>query len=148
MNITPTHTALAPSSPLPHLSKPDVAAQLKQQEISQGPAATQAESPLKAIKASQEAQASKGSKPEDKTETETDDTESLKTAVDQIEKFIASTNKELKFVLDDEQAKGKLVVKIIDRETDKVIRQIPSEEALRIAKTLDQLKGLLLYNKA
>lgn len=40
------------------------------------------------------------------------------------------------------------VVKVIDSETDQVIRQIPSEDALRIAKAIDDFKGLLLQDKA
>jgi hypothetical protein len=36
---------------------------------------------------------------------------------------------------------GQLVVKIIDRSTKEVIRQMPSEEMLAIAKTLDSIKG-------
>jgi hypothetical protein len=39
---------------------------------------------------------------------------------------------------------GQLVVKIIDRTTKEVIRQMPSEEMLAIAKTLDSIKGLFV----
>jgi flagellar protein FlaG len=40
------------------------------------------------------------------------------------------------------------VVKIVDRNTQEVIRQIPSEEMLEIAKALDRLQGLLIRQKA
>ncbi len=38
-----------------------------------------------------------------------------------------------------------LVVKIVDRKTDEVIRQIPAEELLGLAKRLDDLRGNLLH---
>ena len=40
------------------------------------------------------------------------------------------------------------VVKVVDQETQKVIRQIPSEDAIRIAKAIGDFKGLLLKDKA
>ena len=40
------------------------------------------------------------------------------------------------------------VVKVVDQETQKVIRQIPSEDAIRIAKAIDDFRGLLLKDKA
>lgn len=36
------------------------------------------------------------------------------------------------------------VVQVVDRETKEVIRQIPSEEAIRIAKAIDTFRGLLI----
>jgi Uncharacterized flagellar protein FlaG len=43
---------------------------------------------------------------------------------------------------------GQLVVKIIDRSTKEVIRQMPSEEMMAIAKTLDSIKGLFVTQTA
>jgi len=43
---------------------------------------------------------------------------------------------------------GQLVVKIIDRTTQEVIRQMPSEEMLAIAKALDSIKGLFVQQTA
>jgi len=40
------------------------------------------------------------------------------------------------------------VVKVVDQDTNKVIRQIPSEDAIRIAKAIGDFKGLLLKDKA
>ncbi len=42
---------------------------------------------------------------------------------------------------------GRTVVKITDRETGETIRQIPSEELLEIAKSLDKLQGMLVQQK-
>ena len=43
---------------------------------------------------------------------------------------------------------GMQVVKVINSQTNEVIRQIPSDEMLQIAKRLDELKGLLIHEKA
>lgn len=43
---------------------------------------------------------------------------------------------------------GRTIVRVVDRETQTLIRQIPSEEALAISKALDQMQGLLLKMKA
>jgi flagellar protein FlaG len=40
------------------------------------------------------------------------------------------------------------VVKVIDTETKQVLRQLPSEESLEIAKNLNSMKGLLINSKA
>ena len=48
-----------------------------------------------------------------------------------------------------EFAQGQRVVtRIVDRDTGETIRQIPSEEVLRIAESLDQLQGRLIQLKA
>ena len=40
------------------------------------------------------------------------------------------------------------VVRVIDKQTGEVIRQMPSKELLEIAKSLDRLQGLLVRNSA
>ncbi len=42
----------------------------------------------------------------------------------------------------------RLITRVVDRETGDLIRQIPSEEALRIARSLDKTSGLLLQTTA
>lgn len=42
----------------------------------------------------------------------------------------------------------RVVTEIVDRESGEVIRQIPSEEVLRIAESLEQLRGVLLREQA
>lgn len=43
---------------------------------------------------------------------------------------------------------GRVVVKITDTATGELVRQIPMEEMLALAKSLDRLQGLLLQIKA
>lgn len=52
----------------------------------------------------------------------------------------------LSFSIDD--STGKTIVRITDAETGDMIRQIPSEEMLEIARSLDKLQGMLLRQKA
>jgi flagellar protein FlaG len=59
---------------------------------------------------------------------------------------LQSANRVMEFTIDPES--GKHVVKIMDSASRELIRQIPMEEALALARSLDQLKGLLLYAKA
>jgi flagellar protein FlaG len=40
------------------------------------------------------------------------------------------------------------VVKVVDNDTKEVIRQIPSEEMLKIAKYIDEITGLLFKDMA
>jgi flagellar protein FlaG len=69
----------------------------------------------------------------------------LKQSVDQINKFLKS-NSEVLFSID--EASGFSVVKVVDTETNKVLRQFPSEQALEIGKNLQSFKGLLVDSKA
>ncbi|MHB0775667.1 flagellar protein FlaG [Halomonas sp. WWR20] len=48
----------------------------------------------------------------------------------------------VEFQLDDFD--GRVITRLVDRESGDLIRQIPSEEVLRIAKALDQLQGRLI----
>lgn len=72
----------------------------------------------------------------------------LKQAVDMANKVIQalSNSSDLKFDVDKDS--GERVVKVIDQATKEVIRQIPSEEMLSIARSLDKLQGLLIKQKA
>ncbi len=68
-------------------------------------------------------------------------------AVQMIGRAIQTFSSNLEFSVDD-AAVGKTVVKVVDKETGELIRQIPSQEALDIARALDRLQGLLIRQKA
>lgn len=60
----------------------------------------------------------------------------------QIDSFLRSINRTVQFRLD--QGSGEVVVSICDAETGEVIRQVPGEEALRIAERIEaQLSTML-----
>lgn len=63
----------------------------------------------------------------------------LQAAVDAANKFLQPVARNLQFSIDDDS--GKTIVKVIDTETDKVVRQIPSEEMLAISRALGRFKG-------
>lgn len=80
------------------------------------------------------------------TQAERPSAENVAAAVEKINDFIQITRRDLQFSVDDET--GRTVVKVLDSETDEVIRQIPAEEILTIAANLDEVRGLLFKAKA
>ena len=70
----------------------------------------------------------------------------LDQAAKAVSDFVKTANSSLEFYVDEET--GIDVVKVVDKNTKEVIRQIPSEEIVAIAHALDNLKGLLIHQKA
>jgi flagellar protein FlaG len=66
----------------------------------------------------------------------------LQKAVVDVNQNLAGMHSELNFSVDKDS--GKVVLKIIDSKTKEVIRQIPQEEALRLASKISQLLGLFV----
>jgi flagellar protein FlaG len=69
----------------------------------------------------------------------------IKRSIDAINRFIQPVNGDIQFSMDDES--GVTVIKIVDTKSNTVLRQIPTKEALEIAKELDKLQGLLVRDK-
>jgi len=67
-------------------------------------------------------------------------------AAEQIDRRLAESFSDLRIAIDDTLKRP--VVRVVDSNSGELIRQVPSEEALRIAKRLDALSGLLLRDKA
>lgn len=66
----------------------------------------------------------------------------IESVTKQIDSFLRSMNRSLQFRLDD--SSGRMIVSITDSETGEVIRQVPGEDALRIAQSLEsRLSGML-----
>lgn len=72
--------------------------------------------------------------------------EQVEVAVNQIQEFTQTLAQNLKFSIDEDT--GKTVVKIVDIQTQEIIRQIPSEEAISIARTLGKIQGVLFNGQA
>ena len=70
----------------------------------------------------------------------------LEKAVTDIREFVQSTQRNLDFSIDD--STGKVVVKVIATDSGEVIRQIPSETALKLAQNLSDASSLLFDTKA
>lgn len=75
-----------------------------------------------------------------------DEEKALKEAAAKINDFVESMSTDLQFSFDKDA--DRMVVKVLSRKDGEVIRQIPSREALEIAKALDTLKGLIIRKKA
>ncbi|OEO24123.1 flagellar biosynthesis protein FlaG [Pseudomonas sp. J237] len=67
-------------------------------------------------------------------------------AASSIQGFVQNIQRDLNFELDD--ASGRVVVKVIDSNSGDVIRQIPSEDALRLAENIDAARSLLFKAEA
>lgn len=67
----------------------------------------------------------------------------IKQATQMLNDFMKHYAIELQFVIDDKQT----ITKVMNKQTGDVIRQIPSEEAIRLSKALDTLQGLIIQQK-
>ena len=56
------------------------------------------------------------------------------------------TSSNLQFSVDNDT--GQTIVRVVNVDTKEVIRQIPNEEAVAIAKSIDKLQGLIIRQKA
>ncbi len=71
----------------------------------------------------------------------------LQNLVDNINKALKQSSKNLEFTIDAETSKS--IVKLVDSETGDVIRQFPSEEAIAISRSIERIQqGLLLKQEA
>jgi flagellar protein FlaG len=70
--------------------------------------------------------------------------ENVQAAVAQMNEYIQSTQRDLHFSYDSNS--GETVVKVLDRSTQEVIRQIPDEIFLRLAEQLDKNEPIHFFN--
>ncbi len=70
----------------------------------------------------------------------------IKEATENLQKKLSMLNSQLKIETDKET--GIQVVKIVDKDTKEVIKQLPPEAVLKIAKYIDEITGLLFEKKA
>ncbi|MGE7991331.1 flagellar protein FlaG [Pseudomonas sp. NPDC089554] len=69
----------------------------------------------------------------------------LHSAVKEIQDFVQSLQRNLEFSVDD--STGTWVVKVVARDSGEVIRQIPSETALELARNMQGVNSLLFDEK-
>jgi flagellar protein FlaG len=70
----------------------------------------------------------------------------LEKAVTDIREFVQATQRQLDFSIDN--SSGRVVVKVIATDSGEVIRQIPSETALKLAQNLSDASHLLFDTNA
>jgi len=66
--------------------------------------------------------------------------------VGRIRMQVQTLQRDLNFSVDD--STGQVVVQVLDGDSGKVVRQIPSEDILRLAERLDEMRSLLFEAKA
>ncbi|MCW8883776.1 MAG: flagellar protein FlaG [Motiliproteus sp.] len=72
--------------------------------------------------------------------------EDIQATVQQLNEFMSQGQRSLSFSVDD--SVGEVVVRVTDKETSELIRQIPSEEVLKFKQHLDAMLGMLFNEKA
>lgn len=109
--------------------------------------------PISVSAPSQRNEASRAAQPEvpaaaaKKTATNELSAGQLQSAVDSINKSLKEVNPSLEFSIDNDT--NLTVVKLVEKQSGEVIRQVPTEEALAIAKAIDKFqKGMLLTKEA
>lgn len=65
----------------------------------------------------------------------------LQAAIEHLNKQLASSGRNLGFTMDD--VLNRPIVKVTNTQTGEVVRQIPSDAVIKVAHTLEELKGLL-----
>lgn len=73
--------------------------------------------------------------------------EQLKTAADNINRAMQQANQNLEFEFTMDTDTKKTVVKVVDKQTGELVRQIPTEETLEIARSIDKFQRSLLLNQ-
>ncbi|MEY8248366.1 MAG: flagellar protein FlaG [Bermanella sp.] len=71
------------------------------------------------------------------------DSQQVEHAVSKLNEYVQNTARSLNFQVDDES--GKTVIKVYDRESDQLIRQIPNELVLELARRLNEEEPSLLF---
>jgi flagellar protein FlaG len=74
------------------------------------------------------------------------DEEQVTQALKSINELLKTRSPDLEFSIDRDSDRA--IVKVVDKETQEVIRQMPSEDALQIAKALDRLQSMLIRETA
>ena len=66
--------------------------------------------------------------------------------VSELNNLVRELHRELQFSVDEES--GETVIKVVDQETDEVVRQIPSEDVVRLRQRLEEAAGVIFQDSA
>jgi flagellar protein FlaG len=72
--------------------------------------------------------------------------EQVDDAVKKLNESMSASSPSLEFSVDDDSKR--IIVKLIDQSTKEVLRQIPSVEALQMAKAIDKMQGRMIHHTA
>lgn len=65
-------------------------------------------------------------------------TSKIEKAITEINDYVQTVSRDLQFSFEEELPLGRAVIKVLDTETQEVIRQFPAEEVIAIAKRINQ----------
>ena len=72
--------------------------------------------------------------------------EVMAAAVQQIQGYLKESGRNLNVSVD--ESTGFYVARVVNPETGEVVRSLPSDETLRIARSIDQMRGMLVNQRA
>jgi flagellar protein FlaG len=121
-------------------------------QSSQAPATRQTNATAKPVLAGSVTEASAAKEfevsqdPELQREQQQQRVDDLRDKVAQLNDYMQNLNRSLQFSVDENS--GDTVVKVIDSDTEEVVRQIPSEAILKIRNAVAEYRGILLETQA
>ena len=72
--------------------------------------------------------------------------EAVDQAAHRIEKFVQSVGRSMSFSVD--ASSGHSILRVVDPQSGQVIRQLPAEETLRVAKAVEYMQSMLVNQRA
>lgn len=115
-------------------------------EAIQAIAANNPYTPLRPLPAAALASAAPAGNAQDPSDAVTDNEAEISAAVAELNRYVAGSRTDLRFTVDRDA--GEVVVSIVDSESGQVLRQMPSPEALRIARYLEHDRLGLIRQRA
>ena len=79
-------------------------------------------------------------------EAQQKESEPLENVVSDLNNLVRELHRELQFSVDEDS--GDTVIKVIDKETDEIVRQIPSEEIMELRRRLQEATGVIFQDSA
>ncbi len=83
---------------------------------------------------------------EEKDRSKTDPNADFGKMLSELDTYVQKFRRELQFLKD--QDNGQLIIKVVNKDTNEVIRQIPSEEIIELHKRLEEAAGIIIKVKA
>ena len=83
---------------------------------------------------------------EESSQAQTLTRDEINELTDKLNEFVDSKKRNLSFSVDEDS--NNTIIKVLDSETQEVIRQFPSEEAVKLAKYLEDAMGLIFNDHA
>ena len=82
-------------------------------------------------------------------ETSERDAQKIKETVEKLNKELKNVDKSIEFKIHESHEGGlnRVSIKVVERESEKVIMEIPSEEAIEFSEKMDEMTGILFDHK-